>query len=287
MAKRKNRLRYLVLIFASWWVIYPIATSVQESFEIDLGPLYSGRGVSFVGQFFQGSGGIMPTAINYLQAFRIEAWPRLVFNSSIIALSSVSIALIVGIPAAYSFAMYKYRGKTILTIGLLALRTISPFAVLVPFFIVYGQLGLFDTFQGMAIIYLVLNLPIVILMMRGFFKEIPKEIYEAAFLSGASDMTIMRRIALPLVIPGMVAVVLFAFVATWNEYLYALILTGARSKTVSRGVWSGFGESIQGFKILDFDELNTAGTLALIPAIVIVLLVRKYLVRGVTLGAAK
>ena len=88
-------------------------------------------------------------------------------------------------------------------------------------------------------------------------------------------------------IPGMIAVVLFAFVATWNEYLYALILTGARTKTVSRGVWSGFGESIEGFKILDFDELNTAGTLALIPAIVIVLLVRKYLVRGVTLGAAK
>ncbi len=240
-----------------------------------------------MGAFFQGTGGLRPTAINYLEAFRVEAWPQLVFNSSIIALASVSIALIVGIPAAYSFAMYRYRGKTLLTFGLLAMRTISPFAVLVPFFMVYGQLGLFDTYQGMAIIYLVLNLPIVVLMMRGFFKEIPKEIYEAAFMSGASDMTILRRIALPLVIPGMVAVVLFAFVATWNEYLYALILTGARSKTVSRGVWSGFGESIEGFKILDFDELNTAGTLALIPAVVIALLVRKYLIRGYSLGVAK
>jgi len=229
----------------------------------------------------------MPTAINYIKAFSVEAWPRLVGNSLIIAMSSVSVALIVGVPAAYSFTMYKFRGKSILTFGLLAMRTISPFAVLLPFFIVYGQLGLFDTLHGMAVIYLVLNLPIVILMMRGFFKDIPKEVYEAAFMSGASDMTILRRIALPLVIPGMIAVVLFSFVATWNEYLYAFILTGARTKTVSLGVWSGFGETIESFRVLDFDELNAAGTLALIPAVAIVLLIRKYLVRGVTLGAAK
>jgi len=260
---------------------------VQESFEVDLGPLYSGRGVSFIGQFFQGTGGLRPTAINYLQAFSVEAWPRLVGNSLLIAMSSVSVALIVGVPAAYSFTMYKFKGKSILTFGLLAMRTISPFAVLLPFFMVYGQLGLFDTFQGMAVIYLVLNIPIVILMMRGFFKDIPKEVYEAAFMSGASDLTILRRIALPLVIPGMIAVVLFSFVATWNEYLYAFILTGARTKTVALGVWSGFGETIESFLVIDFDDLNTAGTLALIPAIAIVLLIRKYLVRGVTLGAAK
>ncbi len=281
-------MRYLVLIFAAWWVLYPIATMVQESFEVDLSPLYSGRGVSFVGQYFQG-GGLRPTAINYLEAFREDAWPRLVGNSLIIAISSVSVALIVGVPAAYSFTMYKNRGKSILTYGLLAMRTISPFAVLFPFFIVYNQLGLFDSLQAMALVYLVLNLPIVILMMRGFFKDIPKEVYEAAFMSGASDVTILRRIALPLVIPGMIAVVLFSFVATWNEYLYALILTRASTKTVSMGVWSGFGQAIEGFKTTEFifGEINAAGTLALIPAVAIVLLIRKYIVRGVTLGAAK
>ena len=225
---RSNTLRYLILLVGAFWVLYPLSTMVQESFGIDLGPLYSGRGTSFVGIFFQGTGGLTPTLKNYVYAFRADAWPRLVINSTIIALSSVSVALIVGVPAAYSFARYKYRGKTLLTFGLLALRTISPFAVLVPFFITYGQLGLFDTFHGMAIIYLVLNLPIVVLMMRGFFKEIPKEIYEAAAISGASDVTILRRVALPLVLPGMVAVMLFAFVATWNEYLYALVLTGVK-----------------------------------------------------------
>ena len=260
---------------------------IQESFGIDLGPLYSGRGVSFIGSFFQGSGGLTPNPINYINALKADAWLKLVANSSIIALSSVAVGLIIGIPAAYSFAQYKYRGKEVMTYGLLALRTISPFAVLVPFFITYGQVGLFDTYQGMAIIYLVLNLPIIVLMMRGFFKDIPREVYEAAFLSGASDVTIIRRIALPLVVPGIIAVVLFAFVATWNEYIFALMLTGARSKTVSRGVWSGFGETIEGFHILDFDELNAAGTLALIPAVILALLIQRYLTRGVTLGLAK
>jgi len=249
--------------------------------------LFSGRGASFVGEFFQGQGGIRFSTIEYVKALRVEAYPRLLTNSVIIAVSSVLVAALAGVPAAFTLALYKFRGKAFITYSLLALRTISPFAVLLPFFIIYGRLGLFDTYQGMAIVYLIINVPILTMMMRGFFKDIPKEIFEAAFMSGASDSYILRKIALPLALPGLAAAAVFAFVGTWNEFFYALFLTGTVTKTVSRGVWSGFSESIESFKILEFDELNAGGTLAIIPAVILALLVQKYLARGLTLGVSE
>ena len=291
MSKTENNnakyIRYLLLVSASLWVLWPISIMIEEGFRVDIGPLFSGRGASFVGEFFQGQGGIRFSTIEYVKALRVEAYPRLLTNSVIIAVSSVVVAAVAGIPAAFTLALYKFRGKAFITYSLLALRTISPFAVLLPFFIIYGRLGLFDTYQGMAIVYLIINVPILTMMMRGFFKDIPKEIFEAAFMSGASDSYILRKIALPLALPGLAAAAVFAFVGTWNEFFYALFLTGTVTKTVSRGVWSGFSESIESFKILEFDELNAGGTLAIIPAVILALLVQKYLARGLTLGVSE
>ena len=291
MSKTENNnvkyIRYILLASASLWVLWPISIMIEEGFRVDIGPLFSGRGASFVGEFFQGQGGIRFSTIEYVKALRVEAYPRLLTNSVIIAVSSVLVAALAGVPAAFTLALYKFRGKAFITYSLLALRTISPFAVLLPFFIIYGRLGLFDTYQGMAIVYLIINVPILTMMMRGFFKDIPKEIFEAAFMSGASDSYILRKIALPLALPGLAAAAVFAFVGTWNEFFYALFLTGTVTKTVSRGVWSGFSESIESFKILEFDELNAGGTLAIIPAVILALLVQKYLARGLTLGVSE
>ena len=277
----------MLLVAAALWVLWPLSIMVEEGFRVDIGPLFSGRGASFIGEFFQGQGGIRFSTIEYVKALRVEAYPRLLVNSVIIAGSSVLVAALAGVPAAFTLALYNFRGKAWITYYILALRTISPFAVLLPFFIIYGRLGLFDTYRGMAIVYLIINLPVLTLMMRGFFKDIPKEIYEAAFISGASNSYVLRKIALPLALPGLAAAAVFAFVGTWNEFFYALFLTGTVTKTVSRGVWSGFSESIESFKILEFDELNAGGTLAIIPAIILALAVQKYLARGLTLGAAK
>ncbi|MCS4538963.1 MAG: carbohydrate ABC transporter permease [Thaumarchaeota archaeon] len=282
-----QRIRLLLLVLTVLAISYPLLISVLEGIRIDLGPLMSGRGVSYFGRFFQGTGGITPNFAVWLRLLQQEAFPRLVLNSTSIALISIGLAVSVGVPAAYSMARHKFAGKNLFTLLLLSLRTISPFAVIVPFYLLYTQLNLYDTYQGMSIIYLIINIPIVVLMMRGFFSDIPKEIYDAASTSGASEITILRRIALPLVLPGLIATIIFAFVATWNEYLYALILSGIRAKTVSRGVWAGFGESIEGFGILDFDELNAGGTMALIPAAILALMIKKYLARGFSLGTLK
>ncbi len=284
MAKKSSWKKVVLLVLASLWVIWPLSIMVEEGFRIDIGPFFSGKGTTFVGKFFQGQGGIRVTPIVYLRLLTVDAFPRLVLNSSIIAALSIGISLAVGIPAAYALARYKFSGKALFTSFILILRTISPFAVIVPFFIAYGQLGLFDTYVGMALVYLIINIPIVTLMLRGFFTDIPRSIYEAATTSGASEFTILRKVALPLIIPGLVATVIFAFVATWNEFTFAQFLSGISVKPVSRAVWSGFGESIESFRVLDFDELNAGGTLALIPALILSLAIKRYMARGLTLG---
>jgi multiple sugar transport system permease protein len=138
----------------------------------------------------------------------------------------------------------------------------------------------------MMVVYWVLNLPVVIWMMRGFFQDIPKDIWEAASSYGASEFTIFWRVALPIVIPGLIATIIFAFVLTWNEFLYSSILTGPVTKTVTKGVWFGMGEA-GGFKVVEWDDINTGGVLAFLPAVTLIILIRRYLVRGFTLGATQ
>ena len=169
---------------------------------------------------------------------------------------------------------------------LLALRTVSPFAIVLPLYLTYIRIGLFDTYLGMSLAYLVIDVPVVVWMLSGFFREVPGSIYEAAESSGASETQIFWRIALPSVAVGIAATVIFAFVLIWNEFLMASLLTGAATKTVSLGVWSGVGEAFGGLQSADWDAINAAGTLAFVPAFALILLVRRYLAKGFSLATA-
>ena len=282
-----SKIRFSLLCVAAFWIIWPLFTMFNEGMRVDLGPMMSGRGSSYVGRFFQAQGGIRYNPLTFIRAFTFENFPRAVFNSTVIAAISIGLALAVGILGAYALARHKFKGGGILTLSVLVLRTITPLAVIVPFFIVYGQIGLFDTYIGMGLVYLIINIPIVTFMMRAFFADIPQSVYEAASASGASEFQILRKVALPLVIPGILATMVFAFVATWNEFLFAQFLSGVQVKPVSRGVWSGFAEAIESFKVLDFDELNANAFLALIPALALAFMIKKYVARGFTLGSAR
>ncbi len=286
----KGRLRQarraIVYVLICLWILWPISIMILESFRIDLSPLLAGKGIGWIGGVPFFSGGFRPGIINYFNAFAYYAFPRLVVNTVVIALASVLTSIAIGTPAAFTLARHRFRGKSLFEFLILILRTISPFAVIVPFYAVYAQTGLWDTYQGMMVVYWVLNLPVVVWMMRGFFQDIPRDIWEAASLYGASEVTIFRRIALPLVIPGLIATIIFAFVLTWNEFLYSSLLTGPMTKTVTKGVWYGMGEST-GFKIVEWDQINTGGVLAFLPAVALVLAIRQYLVRGFTLGSAQ
>jgi len=272
----------LAALFSFW----PILTMFFEGAAIDLGPLWSGKGFSFVSGVPYYSGGFFPSWANFRDALLWGNFPRLVLNSTTIALLSIAIAMAAGIPAGYALARSKLRGMGAMGFLLLALRTVSPFAIVLPLYLTYIRIGLFDTYLGMSLAYLAIDVPVVVWMLSGFFREVPGSIYEAAESSGATETQIFWRIALPSVAVGIAATLIFAFVLIWNEFLMASLLTGAATKTVSLGVWSGVGEAFGGLQSADWDAINAAGTLSFIPAFALILLVRQYLAKGFSLATA-
>jgi multiple sugar transport system permease protein len=291
--KKRKRLHsrsafaYSGMIVAALYSAWPLAIMALEGYDIDLSPLFSGRGVRLVGGVPYYSGGIFPNPIHYLNALTLGGFPRLVGNSLAIALISIGIALSVGIPVAYVMARIDLRGKNFVAYTLLALRALSPFVVIIPLYITYSRIGLFDTYSGVALAEEMLILTVVVWMVRGFFADIPREIYDAALVFGKTDWQIFRRVALPMVLPGIAVCSLFALVLIWNEFLIAQTLTGPATKTVAVGVWSGMSESSVSFKSLAWDELNAGGTLAFVPAVAVMLFIRKYLAKGFSLGTAQ
>jgi len=275
---------YLGLALAFLFSFWPILVMALEGADIDLGPIFSGRGISYVAGVPYYSGGIYPSLANYRDALLLGNFPRLVFNSTSIAVLSIAIALVAGIPAGYTLARSKLRGVGAIGFLLLALRTVSPFAIILPLYLTYVQVGLFDTTLGISLAYLVIDVPVVVWMLSGFFSEIPKSLYEAAESSGANERQIFWRIAVPSVAIGIAATAIFAFVLIWNEFLIASLLTASVTKTVSVGIWSGVGEGFGGLKSANWDEINAGGTLAFVPAYAVLLVVRRYLARGFSLA---
>jgi multiple sugar transport system permease protein len=279
-------LTYVALILAAFYSFWPIMIMALEGYQIDLSVLFSGEGIREIGGVPFYSGGIHPSAIHYLDALTLVAFPRLLGNTATIAAISIAVALLAGVTAGYALARLPIRGKGVISYMLLALRAVSPFAVVVPLYILYTRHGLWDTYVGVALAEELVVLSIVVWMLRGFFTDIPKEVYDAAAVFGASEWQIFRRVALRMVVPGIVVTALFAFVLIWNEFVISFVLTGPVTKTVAVGVWSGLGESTSSFLQVSYDDLNAAGFLAWIPAIAVMLSIRRYLAKGYSLGTA-
>lgn len=277
---------YLALVLAALFSVWPIFIMALEGYSIDLSPLFSGKGIREVGGVPFYSGGIYPTPIHYLDAFALNAFPARVVNTLAVSGISVVMALAAGIVAAYTLARIPIKGKGAISYMLLALRAVSPFAVVVPLYVFYTKNGLWDTYFGVALADELVILSVVVWMLRGFFTDIPREIYDAAAVFGASEGQIFRRVALRMVIPGIIVTSLFALVLVWNEFVISDILTGPVTKMVTVGVWSGLGENTISHGVINYDDLNAGGFLAWIPAIAVMLAIKKYLAKGYSLGTA-
>ena len=269
---------------ATLYSLYPIVALGLDGVDLNLAALFAGNNIVLIGDipFHQGTWTFTP--IHYLDALNIQAFPRLLENSIIIAAFSISVALAVGIPVSYMLARVDIKGRGVVSFVLLALRTVSPFAVVIPLYIFFSRIGLWDTYPGMALAELLLVVTVVVWMVKGFFADIPPQIYEAASLFGASEGQIFRRVALPMVMGGIAVTALFGFVLIWNEFLISVIITGPVTKTVELGVWTGLGATN---RTPDFVDLEAAGTLAFLPAAAIMLAIRKYLARGFSLATAR
>lgn len=221
------------------------------------------------------------TSINY-KTIMNEGIMNLFVNSAIIALVSTLISLILGTLAAYGFARYKWPKRESRAFWVLSQRFLPAMAVIIPYFMLAALFRILDTHLLLIICYTSFNIPFTIWMMRGFIEELPIELEEAAYVDGCTRMQALKRIILPLILPGMVATAIFCIINAWNEFVFANFLTTIRAKTIPTSVMAYL--SVSGVK---WGEMAATGTLAVIPVLVFAISVQKHMIRGLTLGSVK
>lgn len=222
------------------------------------------------------------TTVEHYAALWTGGFPRSFLNSVLASSLSTLLALLIGTPAAYAMARWQFRGKRQVGLWILATRMAPPIAFTIPFFLAYRWLGLLDTVPGLVLIYLTFNLALVIWMMQTFFAGVPRTLEEAAWIDGCSVWGAFLRITLPLTAPGLAATAVLCFIFSWNDFFYALILTRTNARTAPVAIVN----FIQ-YEGWEWGKIAAGGSLVMLPVILFTLLVRRYLVRGLTAGGVK
>jgi multiple sugar transport system permease protein len=207
--------------------------------------------------------------------------PRL-WDSIVVASLSTVLAIVVATLAAYALSRMNFRGRHDFVNWVLSTRMMPPVAVAIPMFFIFKQFNLLDTYMGVILVHGLMNLPLAVLLLKSFFDDIPSEIDESALLDGASRWTIFRRIVLPMAKGGISATAVLCFIFSWTEFLFVLTLTQTGLKTVPV-VSSTFVTSIG----TAWGNMAALGAAAIVPAFIVILMVQRHLVRGLTMGSLK
>jgi multiple sugar transport system permease protein len=222
----------------------------------------------------RGVGFIPETAKNLLPALR---------NSFLVAVSVVILNLIVAIPAGYALAKIRFRGRSASIYAILATRVIPDIVLVVPFFLVIHRLGAVDSLWSLVITYLAITVPFTVFMLVNYFESLPDELDKAARVDGCSRLATLWEVYLPLAQPSLVAVVLFTFLVSWNEFLFALMFTQTPASQTLPIVVATFTSDFT----VSFSFMNAAGVVAVIPPVILAVIFERYLVAGLTAGAVK
>jgi multiple sugar transport system permease protein len=205
-----------------------------------------------------------------------------ILNSLIVAGGATLIATAFGILAGYALSRFRFKGGAIISYSILFLKMVPPITFVIPYFLIWRFLRLSDTYFSLILMYIALALPLLVWMMRSFFIDFPVEIEEAALVDGCSRGQMLRLVAIPAVIPGILASSTLAFIALWNEFMFALFNTGRHTRTLPIEIYNSIG-----YYQLDWARLSSTAVIAIIPAILFIALTQRYLVRGLTMGAVK
>jgi len=223
-----------------------------------------------------------PTLKNYEEVLSSTDFGKYFMNSVVVALATTGIALALGTLAAYGFSRFRFRGHFWLRMSSLIPQMLPPIAIVVPLYVLFSSLDWIDSRQALIVSYLTFTIPLSTWMMVGFFDDVPVELEEAAMIDGCSRFGALLRVSLPLAIPGLVATAILAFLYCWNEFLYAVILTGRNARTLPVIITSFMTN-----KSVLWGRIAASGTLVLIPVLIFALLAQRYLVRGLARGAVK
>jgi len=223
------------------------------------------------------------TLDNYISVLKATDFPRYFLNSIQVSVATAVIVTVVASFAGYALSRFQFRGKALVSLVLVLTQTFPLVMVIPPIYRIMGQLGLTDSLYGLIIIYTAFNIAFATFLMQSFFDGVPKDLEEAAMIDGCTRFLALRRVILPLTLPGMGATVAFVFTAAWSELLFGLMLINSESqKTFSVGLLTFIGKFA-----VDWGQMMAASVLALIPVCLFFLFLQRYLVTGLTAGAVK
>ncbi len=219
---------------------------------------------------------------HYAGLFTRSSGARYFTNSLVISTLSMLAALVVSLPTAYSIARWRFGGG-FLSLVLLVLRMLPAIALIIPLYIMYKLLGLTNSYLGLVLVYTVLYVPFAVWLLVGFLRDFPVEIEEAALIDGCSRLRALVSVVVPIIAPGLAVVALFSFIATWNEFLFAIVLTGIETKTMMVLVTSFTSGGTDMF----YGEASASVVLGVLPAFIVAFMLQRYLVKGLALGGTK
>ncbi|MFC1464170.1 MAG: carbohydrate ABC transporter permease [Candidatus Brachytrichaceae bacterium NZ_4S206] len=258
----------LLLAFTLIPLIFMVTTSLKSPIEIRIsGSLFPSEGIFLV---------------NWERAFRNVPLPRYLWNSLIVGLMSTAMTLFVAVPASYAIVRFRAGGRW-LPSWILGTYVAPPIVISVPVFMLMRTVGLVDQPFGLALLHMVANLPVATWMLMDFIRSLPVEVEEAAQMDGASYWGVLLRIVVPLILPGLIATAIICLILSWNEFLFALILTySLRSQTFPIGI-----SEFQGEHGLQFGEISAAALTGIVPVYVLAMFFQRYLIHGLTRGSVK
>lgn len=267
--------KYFILISILILFLTPIIYQVINGFKTE-GQIYDPKQIASFNEL---------SLTSWKEVVEKQHFQRYLINTLIASLSSTFIVMLLAIPAAYGLAKLKMakRMRNNLSFEFLSMRMLPGIAVIIPIFVIYKKIGLLYTLPGLIILYVVFNIPLAVWLLEGFFREVPNEIIEAARIEGCTSRQELTNVAIPLSGPGIMSVGILTFIFTWNEYMFASVLTNDATRTMP--VWAAY-TTYQHY-IINYSTLGIAATVMIVPVIIFAMLMQKYLVRGLSLGALK
>lgn len=259
---------FLLLVYAVF-ALFPLLWMLLISFKHDR-EMYT---TTFV---------FSPTLENYRILFVKGDYISYFLNNLWVSAGAVLLSILVGVPAAYALARFKFRGRESIAFTFLSFRFAPEIMVILPLFLIYQRFGLYDTYWGIIWVYQLLTLPLIIWVLRGYFEEIPPEIEHAARLDGYSWFRVFLKILVPLVKPGLVASALLSFIFAWNSFTFPLLLAGQNVVTTTVAALQYLSSDT-----VHYGQMAAAVTISILPEVVLALFIQKHLVRGLSFGAVK
>jgi multiple sugar transport system permease protein len=213
---------------------------------------------------------------------KLPEYVGFLMNSAIISGGAVLVATILGVPAAYALARGDFPGKKHIAFTFLSFRFAPELMVILPMFLIYTQIGLYDSYLGMILAHQLICLPLIIWIMMSFFQDFPPEIEEAARVDGASIWFTLRTVVLPISGPGLASATIIAFIFSWNNLIFGLVLAGSNTRPVTMGI----------LQAMTFDQIKwglmaSAAMISAAPGMIAAIYLQRYIVRGLTMGAVK